>query len=145
MEGQEKIAASVGRVWDALNDPVILQQCIPGCQDLQKKSDNAMAATVVVKMGPIKATFVGEVELLNINAPHSYSIVGAGKGGGAGFAKGGADVALMEDGHDGCILSYSARTEIGGKIAQLGSRLIESTSKKLTAEFFSTFNRKVSG
>jgi hypothetical protein len=104
-----------------------------------------MAATVVLKIGPIKATFNGEVMLKNLNPPHSYTIQGEGKGGIAGFAKGGADVTLTADGPGTTILKYAAKADVGGKIAQLGSRLIESTSKKLAGQFFSSFGEKVGG
>ena len=144
IEGEEKIAAPVQKVWEALNDPAVLKDCIPGCQSLEMKSPTDMAATVVLKIGPIKATFAGEVALLNLNPPHSYTISGEGKGGIAGFAKGGADVKLSEDGADTTILTYQAKAEVGGKIAQLGSRLIQSTSKKLAGQFFSEFNKVVS-
>ena len=145
IEGEERIAAPVEKVWQALNDPEVLKLCIPGCQNLEKKSDTELAATVVLKIGPIKATFNGEVTLSNLNPPHSYTIAGEGKGGIAGFAKGGADVTLSQDGADTTVLKYAAKADVGGKIAQLGSRLIDSTSKKLAGEFFSTFNEKVSG
>jgi carbon monoxide dehydrogenase subunit G len=107
------------------------------------KSPTEMAATVVLKIGPIKATFNGEVTLKNLKPPHSYTIQGEGKGGIAGFAKGGADVTLTPDGEDATILKYEAKADVGGKIAQLGSRLITSTSKKLAGEFFSTFADQV--
>ena len=142
IEGEERIAAPVEKVWAALNDPAVLKGSIPGCQSLEMKSPTDMAATVVLKIGPIKATFNGEVTLKNLNPPHSYTIQGEGKGGIAGFAKGGADVTLTEDGAD-TILKYAAKADVGGKIAQLGSRLIESTSKKLAGQFFSTFGDKV--
>lgn len=144
MQGEERIGASIDRVWEALNDPAVLKVCIPGCESLEKKSDKELAATVALKIGPIKARFNGEVELQNLNPPHSYTIAGEGKGGIAGFAKGGADVTLKEDGPDATILVYVAKADVGGKIAQLGSRLIQSTSKKLAAQFFSEFNKKVS-
>jgi carbon monoxide dehydrogenase subunit G len=144
IEGEERITAPVGKVWQALNDAEVLKACIPGCQSLEKKSDTELAATIVLKIGPIKATFAGEVRLQNLNPPHSYTIEGEGKGGIAGFAKGGADVALSEESADVTILKYAAKADVGGKIAQLGSRLIMSTSKKLAGEFFSTFNEKVS-
>ncbi|WP_442579426.1 SRPBCC family protein [Mesorhizobium sp. ASY16-5R] len=143
IEGEETIAAPIAKVWEALNDPAILKECIPGCQSLEKKSDTEMAATVVLKVGPIKATFAGEVTLKNLNPPHSYTISGEGKGGIAGFAKGGADVTLTEAGPNETVLKYEAKADVGGKIAQLGSRLISSTSKKLAGEFFSTFGEKV--
>ena len=145
IEGEERIAASVQKVWEALNDPDTLKACIPGCETLEKKSDTELAAIVVLKIGPIKARFAGEVTLKNLNPPHSYTIEGEGKGGIAGFAKGGADVNLTEEGPDVTLLKYAAKADVGGKIAQLGSRLITSTSKKLAGEFFSTFNARVSG
>ena len=144
MNGQERIEAPIEAVWRALNDPEMLRRCIPGCESLEKTSDTEMAATVVLKIGPIKAKFDGAVELMNLEPPHSYTIQGEGKGGIAGFAKGGADVTLTEDGPDATILRYEAKADVGGKIAQLGSRLITSTSKKLAGQFFSTFNEKVS-
>ena len=143
IEGEERIAAPIQTVWEGLNDPEILKASIPGCQSLEMKSDKEMAATVVLKVGPIKATFGGEVTLSNLKPPHSYTISGEGKGGIAGFAKGGADVVLTEDGPNATILKYSAKADVGGKIAQLGSRLITSTSKKLAGQFFSTFGNRV--
>jgi|UniRef100_A0A7C1NTM8 carbon monoxide dehydrogenase subunit G len=145
MQGSERIEAPVETVWRALNDPEILKQAIPGCESLEKTSDNQMAAKVVLKIGPIKAKFEGAVELHNLNPPHSYTISGEGKGGLAGFAKGGADVTLTEEEGGATLLSYTVKAEVGGKIAQLGSRLIESTSKKLAGEFFSNFNAAVTG
>ena len=143
IEGEERIAAPIAKVWAALNDPEVLKQSIPGCQSLEKKSDTELAATVVLKIGPIKATFQGEVTLSNLDPPRSYTIQGEGKGGIAGFAKGGADVTLAEDGADATVLRYAAKADVGGKIAQLGSPLLESTSKKLAGQFFSTFGDKV--
>lgn len=144
MQGEERIEAPIGKVWEALNDPAVLKACIPGCETLEKTADNRLAATVGLKVGPIKARFAGEVELKDLKPPHSYTIAGEGKGGIAGFAKGGADVVLKEDGPDATILTYTAKADVGGKIAQLGSRLIQSTSKKLAAQFFADFNKKVS-
>ncbi|MGB3502472.1 MAG: carbon monoxide dehydrogenase subunit G [Mesorhizobium sp.] len=144
MTGEERIEAPIEKVWAALNDPEILKVCIPGCEALEMTSDKNMSATVALKIGPIKARFSGEVELQNLNPPRSYTIAGEGKGGIAGFAKGGADVSLAEDGPDATILTYNAKAEVGGKMAQLGSRLIQSTSKKLAGQFFSEFNKKAS-
>lgn len=144
MQGEERIGASIQKVWEALNDPVVLKACIPGCESLEKTSEKQLAATVALKIGPIKARFNGEVELQNLQPPHSYTIAGEGKGGIAGFAKGGADVTLREEGPDVTVLTYVAKADVGGKIAQLGSRLIQSTSKKLAGQFFDTFNKKVS-
>ena len=143
IEGEERIAAPLQKVWEALNDPEVLKATIPGCQSLDMTSPTEMTATVVLKIGPIKATFNGEVTLKNLNPPNSYTIQGEGKGGIAGFAKGGADVTLTSDGPDATILKYAAKADVGGKIAQLGSRLIESTSKKLAGQFFSSFGEKV--
>ncbi|MAW86878.1 MAG: carbon monoxide dehydrogenase [Phyllobacteriaceae bacterium] len=145
IEGEERIEAPVETVWQALNDPEVLKDCIPGCQELNKTSETEFEAVVTLKIGPIKAKFNGAVELTNLNPPHSYTITGEGKGGVAGFAKGGADVSLKEDGPDATILSYSAKADVGGKMAQLGSRLIQSTSKKLAGQFFSDFNARVTG
>ncbi len=144
MQGEERIAASVDAVWAALNDADVLKACIPGCESLEKKSDTQMTATVGLRLGPVKARFSGEVQLKNLKPPHSYTIQGEGKGGIAGFAKGGADVTLTEDG-DGTILAYSVNADVGGKIAQLGSRLIDSTAKKLAGQFFANLNAQVSG
>jgi carbon monoxide dehydrogenase subunit G len=143
MSGEERIEAPIGRVWEALNDPEVLRACIPGCERLEMTAQNEMAATVSLKIGPIKARFEGQVALRNLDPPHSYSIEGEGKGGVAGFAKGGADVTLTEDGPGTTVLTYTARADVGGKIAQLGSRLIQSTSKKLAEKFFSELNSTV--
>src|SRR3954464_824416 len=118
MTGEERIAAPRAAVWAALNDPDILKQCIPGCQSLERISPTQLTATVKLKIGPVSASFNGDVTLSNINAPESYTISGEGKGGIAGFAKGGADVVLKEDG-DETILQYQAKAQVGGKIAQL--------------------------
>ena len=138
MSGDYVIAAPRDVVWKALNDPEVLKACIPGCQELEKTSDTTMEAVVVQKIGPVKATFKGAVELTNINAPESYTIQGEGKGGVAGFAKGGADVTLTEE-DGGTRLAYEVKAQVGGKLAQLGSRLIDSTSKKLASKFFEDF------
>ena len=143
IEGEERIAASVQKVWEALNDPDMLKACIPGCETLEKKSDTELAAIVVLKIGPIKARFAGEVTLKNLNPPHSYTIEGEGKGGIAGFAKGGADVSLAEDGLGVTLLSYRVKADVGGKIAQLGSRLIDSTARKLATQFFANLGSQL--
>ena len=143
LTGEYRIGASRQEVWDALNDPAVLKECIPGCQELEKASDTEMSAVVVSKVGPVKATFKGEVKLENLKPPESYSINGEGKGGVAGFAKGGADVELIEEGNE-TILRYSANAQVGGKLAQLGSRLINSTAKKMADDFFGKFAMKFS-
>ena len=142
MSGEYTIPARRERVWAALNDPEILKQAIPGCDELIKHSDTELEAKVTAKVGPVKAKFSGNVRLENIQAPASYSIVGEGKGGAAGFAKGGADVALEEAGEE-TILRYTAKAEVGGKLAQIGSRLIQGTSKKMADQFFGDFSRIV--
>lgn len=143
LQGEQIIPAQRTKVWDALNDPVILQKCIPGCQTLQKTEDGGFEATVTIKVGPVKAKFGGVVTLSNIDAPNSYTISGEGKGGAAGFAKGGADVYLSEaDG--GTLLKYDVEANVGGKLAQIGSRLIDGTAKKMSEEFFQKFSDVVS-
>jgi carbon monoxide dehydrogenase subunit G len=111
---------------------------------LEKTSDTEMTAAVVLKVGPVKARFEGAVQLSNLDPPHSYTISGEGKGGMVGFAKGGADVTLAEEGPSATVLSYTVKADVGGKIAQLGGRLIDSTAKKLAEQFFSSFGAKVS-
>ncbi len=143
MSGEYHIAAPREEVWAALNDPKVLKECIPGCEELEKTSDTTMEAKVTQKIGPVKAKFAGGVELVNINAPESYTIRGEGKGGVAGFAKGSADVHLAEE-DGGTRLSYEAHAEVGGKLAQLGSRLINSTAKKLADKFFENFHDHLS-
>ena len=144
MNGSKTIAAPVGVVWRALNEPEILRQCIPGCESLEKTSDTAMTATVVLKIGPVKARFEGAVELSNLDPPNSYTISGEGKGGMVGFAKGGADVSLAPQPDGTTLLSYSVKADVGGKIAQLGGRLIDSTAKKLAEQFFSNLGARLS-
>ena len=144
LSGEYRITAPRDKVWAALNDADVLRRCIPGCQELEKTSDTQMSASVVAKIGPVKATFKGEVTLENLNPPESYTIVGEGKGGVAGFAKGSADVNLAEDGEE-TVLTYTVKAQVGGKLAQLGSRLIVSTSRKMADEFFSNFKDIVEG
>ena len=144
LTGEERIAAPRDVVWKALNDPEILKTCIPGCESLEKVSDTELTAVVGVKIGPVKARFNGKVQLTNLNPPSSYTISGEGSGGIAGFAKGGADVTLTDEGAE-TVLGYVVNADVGGKIAQLGSRLIASTSKKLATQFFENFNATVSG
>jgi hypothetical protein len=125
-------------VYAALNNPEILQQCIPGCEELVKHSDTELEARVVLKIGPVKARFSGNVVLNTEGAPDAFSLSGQGNGGAAGHARGGADVTLVQEG-EATVLKYAAKAEIGGKLAQLGSRLVQSTAKKLAAKFFKSF------
>jgi len=131
-------------VYAALNDADILKQCIPGCEELVKHSDTELEAKVVLKVGPVKAKFSGTVTLSPDAPPARFSLTGAGNGGAAGYAKGGAEVQL-EAHPEGTLLRYTAKAEIGGKLAQLGSRLIQGTAKKLAAKFFSSFAEQVGG
>lgn len=143
ISGSERIQAPIETVWQALNDPDVLRAAIPGCERLEKLSDTQMSATVVLKIGPIKARFEGGVELADLDPPRSYTIRGEGKGGIAGFAKGEARVSLAKDGPDATILTYDVKADVGGKIAQLGARLIQSTARKLAGQFFADFGGKV--
>ncbi|MBO39335.1 MAG: carbon monoxide dehydrogenase [Rhodospirillaceae bacterium] len=138
MTGEYRIAAPRERVWEALNDPEILKICIPGCEELNKDSDTELSAKVSTKVGPVSAKFTGKVTLSDINPPEGYKITGEGQGGVAGFAKGGAEVKLEEDGNE-TVLTYTATAQVGGKLAQIGSRLIDSTAKKMAGQFFGKF------
>jgi len=139
MTGEITLEAPRETVWAALNDAAVLKGAIPGCEALEKVSDTEFTATVVTKVGPIKARFSGRVALTDILAPVSYTISGEGQGGIAGFAKGGAEVALDAVDTNRTMLRYVVRAQVGGKIAQLGARLIDSTAKKLAGQFFDRF------
>ncbi len=131
--------ASKERVYAALNDADVLQRCIPGCEELVMTTATDLEAKVLLKVGPVKARFAGAVQLDTAGAPDAFSLTGQGNGGAAGHAKGGADVTLTSDGPGTTILRYEARADVSGKLAQLGSRLMQSTSKKLAAKFFASF------
>lgn len=139
MTGERRIRAPRQRVWDALNDPEMLRAAIPGCESVTRTADDAFEAKVSVKIGPMAAKFGGKVKLENVNAPASYTITGEGNGGAMGFAKGGADVALQEIGPEETLLTYSVKAQVGGKMAQLGARLIDSTAKQMSDQFFDRF------
>lgn len=143
LAGENHINASPQEVWRALNDPEILKQAIPGCDSLEKLSDTQFKATVTTKIGPVQAKFNGEVELQDLNPPHGYTISGKGSGGVAGNARGAAKVKLEPDG-TGTKLSYDVDAQVTGKLAQLGSRLIDSTAKMLAGQFFNKFEQLVS-
>lgn len=142
MTGEQVIPATQDQVWEMLNDPAVLRECIPGCTQLDGSAEEGFTATVKQSIGPVKATFQAEITLSNVNPPESYTISGSGKGGVAGFAKGGADVHLQVV-TEGTKLSYAVKAQVGGKLAQLGSRLIESTAKKLASQFFSNFENHI--
>ena len=141
MTGQHTIPAPRQTVWEALNDPDVLKQCIPGCEEIERTGDNGFTAKVSVKVGPVKAKFGGAVTLSDIDPPNGYTISGEGKGGAAGFAKGSAKVKLDEaDGGAATTLSYEVNASVGGKLAQIGARLIDSTAKKYANDFFERFS-----
>lgn len=144
LTGEYRIPAPRQRVWEALNDPEILKAAIPGCEELVQKSPTELEAKVRAKVGPVSARFGGTVTLGDLNPPESYTISGQGSGGAAGFAKGGAKVRLAEDGGV-TVLRYEVKAEVGGKLAQIGSRLIQGTARKMADEFFGNFSRIVGG
>jgi carbon monoxide dehydrogenase subunit G len=139
MTGERRITAPRERVWEALNDPAVLQAAIPGCESVERTAEDQFQARVAVKLGPMSARFGGKVQLSNINPPVSYTISGEGQGGAMGFAKGGADVALEELGPEETLLRYNVKAQVGGKMAQLGARLIDSTAKSMADQFFDRF------
>ena len=144
MTGEHRIAATRETVWRALNDPDVLKQCIPGCEELEKTSDTEFSARVNARVGPVSARFTGKVQLSDIDAPNGYTISGEGQGGVAGFAKGGATVRLSDDA-GATVLAYEANGTVGGKLAQIGSRLIDSTARKMADDFFGKFADLVGG
>ena len=138
MQGERLIRATRQDVWNALNDPDVLRQCIPGCEEMQKVSDTAFAAKVRAKVGPVSLSMTGDVQLSDLNPPVSYRIAGQGKGGAAGFARGGADISL-KDQAGSTVIVYDVDAQVGGKLAQIGNRLIDSTARKMADDFFSRF------
>ena len=142
MKGEQLVPASQQDVWNALNDPEMLKACIPGCEALERVADNEYMVLMVSRVGPVSAKFKGKLTLADVNPPRSYSLAFEGQGGAAGFAKGGAQVQLSSQ--DGATrLSYEAKANVGGKLAQIGSRLIEAAAKKVADDFFRRFNEKV--
>ena len=139
MTGEVTLPADRATVWAKLNDPDVLKACIPGCQSLEKTSETTFAAKAKIKLGPVSASFSGTVQLSDIDPPNGYRISGEGQGGIAGFAKGGADVRLTDAPGGGTLLSYNVEANVGGKIAQLGSRLIDSVAKSMADKFFTSF------
>ncbi len=143
LEGEELIQSPKTEVWDALNDPEILKECISGCSKIEKTNSTEFKVTMVAAVGPVKAKFNGKLNLNNLDPPNSYTISFNGSGGVAGFGKGEATVKLI-DNEDGTLLNYSANATVGGKLAQVGARLIDGVAKKMASDFFITFNKKIS-
>jgi uncharacterized protein len=143
MTGEHQIRAPRPVVWAALNDPEVLKQSIAGCETLDKTSDTEFQAQVTAKVGPVKAKFSGKVTLSDLDPPNGYTITGEGSGGAAGFAKGGAKVGLEDAPEGGTILKYQVHAQIGGKLAQIGSRLVDGAARKMADEFFTTFTAVV--
>jgi carbon monoxide dehydrogenase subunit G len=144
LTGEQTIPANRQRVWDALNDPEILKQCIKGCEHIQKTSDTDFAARILAKVGPVKARFTGKVTLTNLKPPESYTISGQGEGGIAGFAKGKSDIRLSEVTPNETLMAYDVDAQVGGKLAMIGSRLIDATARSMAQEFFDRFVRLTS-
>src|SRR5215470_16797014 len=142
MTGEQQLTAPREKVWAALNDPAILKACIPGCQSLEVTGENEFSAVATNKVGPVKATFKGKVRLSDLDPPNGYKITGQGDGGIAGFAKGGATVSLAPK-NGGTLLSYNVDAQIGGKLAQLGQRLVNGAAKKIADDFFANFANAV--
>ena len=139
MTGEVTLPASRAVVWAKLNDAEVLKACIPGCQSLEKTSETSFAAKAKIKLGPVSATFNGAVQLTDLDPPNGYRISGEGQGGIAGFAKGGANVRLSDAPEGATLLSYDVEANVGGKIAQMGSRLIDSVAKNMADKFFAAF------
>lgn len=139
MTGTREIDADIETVWAALLSPEVLKECVPGCTEMAGSAEDGFEATVVQKVGPVKATFKGKVVLSDMNAPNSLTLTGEGKGGAAGFAKGGADVSLALGADGKTVLSYDVEAKVGGKLAQLGSRIIDGFAKKMADQFFENF------
>jgi carbon monoxide dehydrogenase subunit G len=139
------LPVSQQQTWDALNDTEVLRACIPGCESIEPDGENAYLVALSAAVGPVKARFKGRMQLTDIDAPNSYSIVFEGQGGAAGFAKGNARVALEADGENATKLSYTASAQVGGKLAQIGSRLVDGAARKIAGEFFKRFGAHIAG
>ena len=141
--GQQLIPQPQQKTWDAICDPAVLQQCIPGCETMVKASESEFDLTMSAKVGPVSAKFKSRITLTNVDAPNAYVLIFEGQGGVAGFAKGQAEVRLIPEGNS-TRLEYVAKATIGGKLAQVGSRLVDGVAKKLAEQFFTAFNRHLS-
>jgi uncharacterized protein len=142
MSGEERIPASQADTWAALNDPEMLKACVPGCETIDRLAENEYQVLMVARIGPVSAKFKGKLALSELNPPHSYAIAFEGQGGAAGFGKGSAQVQLAPDG-GGTRLSYQVKANVGGKLAQIGSRLVDAAARKISQDFFAAFNEKV--
>lgn len=142
--GEYRIAADLETVWRGLNDPETLARCIDGCQSMDQSGDGQFVASVKAKIGPVSATFQAQLNLEDVNPPTSYTLQANVKGGAAGFGKGTANVELREDGA-ATLLSYQVKASVGGKLAQVGSRLIDGAARKMADDFFAAFGQEVSG
>ena len=143
MTGEQLVPLSQKETWDALNDPAVLKDCIPGCESIERTGDNEYEVVLVAKIGPVSAKFKGKMTVTEANPPHGYTLAFEGQGGAAGFAKGQATVVLTPQ-EGGTLLAYTAKATIGGKLAQVGSRLVDGVAKKLAGEFFASFNKRAS-
>lgn len=144
MTGEQLVPLPQDETWRALNDTAILKECIPGCESMEKTADNEYQLTMTAKVGPVSAKFKGKMTLAEINAPDSYKLMFEGQGGVAGFAKGQAEVHLAPE-NDATRLRYAVKAMVGGKLAQVGSRLIDGVARKTAEQFFSAFNQRMSG
>jgi uncharacterized protein len=144
MTGEQRIAASQQDTWNALNDPEVLKACVPGCESIARVNDNEYQVHMTARVGPVSARFRGRLSIFDVNAPNSYSLAFEGQGGAAGFAKGAAQVKLSPEGNDQTRLAYDVKANVGGKLAQIGSRLVDAAAKKVADEFFRNFNEKMS-
>ena len=142
MSGEQLVPASQADTWAALNDPEILKACVPGCESIERLADNEYQMLMVARIGPVSAKFKGKLSLSDLKPPHSYAIAFEGQGGAAGFGKGSAQVQLAPDG-DGTKLSYQVKANVGGKLAQIGSRLVDAAARKISQDFFNAFNEKM--
>jgi carbon monoxide dehydrogenase subunit G len=144
MTGEQLIPASQTDTWKALNDPEVLKACVPGCEQITPVTDNEYQVQMTARVGPVSAKFRGRLSIFDVKAPNSYSLAFEGQGGAAGFAKGAAQVKLSPEGNDQTRLAYEVKANVGGKLAQIGSRLVDAAAKKVADEFFHNFNEKMS-
>lgn len=143
MTGEQQIPVSQEKTWQALNDLDVLKACIPGCESIVASGENEYDVVLTAKVGPVSAKFKGKLKLEDMNPPHSYNLAFEGQGGVAGFARGSAQVNLTPEGDDNTRLGYAVKANVGGKLAQIGSRLIDGAARKLAEQFFSAFNKHV--